>query len=237
MARRTNPNRPFWAATGAASGGGTIPVYLNLTGASGGYASTPDAAPIDIIGDISLVAKVALDDWTPAAQTALIAKYDTTGNQRSYMLSVETSGALRLSWSILGTVVITATSTVAPTIANKEWLWVRGSLDADNGAAGNDSFFYTSTDGLAWTALGDTVTNAVATSLLSGTAILEVGSSNTGAATLATGKIGVARVYSDKTLTTLAANFDPGVSGSHRGTSFTASTGEVWTINGAASLE
>jgi hypothetical protein len=57
--------------------------YLYLPGVVSNYASAPDSAALDIVGDIDLRVKVALDDWTPAAQTALVAKDVVTGSQRS----------------------------------------------------------------------------------------------------------------------------------------------------------
>jgi len=44
-------------------------------------------------------------------------------------------------------------------------LWVRVTRDVDNGASGNDTKFYTSADGLIWTQLGATVTNAGVTTI------------------------------------------------------------------------
>ena len=87
--------------------------YLRVTGTSGDYASTPDAAALDITGDIDLRVKVALDDWTPAAESTLIAKYTATGNQRSYALAVTATGALIFRWSEDGTAEKSETSSAA----------------------------------------------------------------------------------------------------------------------------
>jgi hypothetical protein len=45
--------------------------FVLLPGASGDYVSTPDAAALDITGDLDLRVRVAMDDWTPAAESIL----------------------------------------------------------------------------------------------------------------------------------------------------------------------
>jgi hypothetical protein len=151
--------------------------YLYLPGIASNNATSPDSAALDITGDIDLRVKVAMDDWTPAAIQYLISKYQSA-SQRSYGLAVETNGRISLVWSTDGTAgtLLSATSTVAPTVADGGTLWIRGVLDVNNGASGRDVFFYTSTDGSTWTQLGTTVTQAGTTSIYSGTSQLEIGS-------------------------------------------------------------
>jgi hypothetical protein len=149
---------------------------LSLNGVAGNYVSTPDASQIDITGDLDIQCKVALTDWTPTQANSVIGKYLNTGNQRSYELEVGTDGRLTLAWSTNGTTPTSKTSTVAPTVANGATLWIRVTLDVDNGASGNDVRFFTSDDGVTWTQLGDTVTTAGTTSIFSSSAPLEVGS-------------------------------------------------------------
>jgi len=166
--------------------------YLYLPGVASNYASTPDAAPLDITGDIDIRCKVALDDWTPAAAQVFLAKRAT--NQYSYQFSVQTNGVLNLSWTPDGINAISKNSTVAPTVSDGSTLWIRVTLDVDNGASGNDVIFYTSTDGTNWTQLGTTVTTAGTTSVHSGTAVLEVGTTLGGANNPARGKFFRAQV-------------------------------------------
>lgn len=227
-----------WSRGPISVGGRKYDLYLNLPGASGDYASTPDAAGIDITGDINLVAYVAMTDWTPAAQSALVAKFTTTGNQRSYGMTVETSGALGIAWSANGTAVISKTSTANPSVSNGGWLWVRATLDVDNGASGNDVTFYTSPDGVTWTQLGDVVTTATATSIFDSTAVLEIGGTTSGTALRTTGKVGIARVYSGLAFSSLVAEFNPDLNAKRGDTSLTSSaTAEIWTVNGNASIQ
>jgi hypothetical protein len=206
--------------------------YVYLDGVAGNYLSVPDASNLDITGDIDLRAYVALDDWTPAAASAtLISKYITTGNQRSYRLQVATNGTLQLTWSAAGTAASgTVGSTVAPTIADGSPLWVRATLDVDNGASGNTATFYTSTDGSSWTQLGSPVVTAGVTSIYAGTAILEIGASEAGS--LLAGKLYRAQVLNGIGGTTvLDVNIATDYSSSRLDT-FTATTGQTVTVNG-----
>lgn len=179
--------------TGATSGtaisftGGDA--YVQLPGSSGNTITTPDAASLDITGDIDIAVKVAADDWTPAADSYLIAKYTVTGNQRSYALILATTGALTFQFSADGTTPVNKSSTAnLSALANGSVKWVRATVDVDNGASGYDVRFYTSDDGSTWTQLGTTVTTATATSIFAGTAVLEIGSRNNGTSDFFAGK-------------------------------------------------
>lgn len=210
--------------------------YMLLTGAAGVYASTPDAAANSITGDIDLRAKVAANDWTPATKDrALIAKWSASG-QFSYKFSiVVTTGLLNLSWSADGTAVISKSSTVAPTVADGATLWVRATLDVDNGAVGNTVTFYTSTDGTTWTQLGDPVVTAATTSIFDSTSPVEVGADLGGTDLYFTGKIYDAQIYQG-IAGTLKAEFDP-TNALPSDTSFVSPTaGETWTLNGVAAI-
>jgi len=169
--------------------------YLYLPGVSGNYVSSPDSAALDITGDIDIRAYVAADDWTPAANMALVARYNTTGNLRAYLLQLNTAGTLTFNTSPDGTAVVTATSTIATGVADGASKWVRVTRDVDNGASGNDTKFYTSDDGTTWTQLGTTVTVAGTTSIFDNSRIVEIGSSATGASDRFAGKIFRAQIF------------------------------------------
>lgn len=163
--------------------------YLYLPGLSGNYVSTPDAAALDIVGDIWLAGRFALTDWTPAADVTLIAKWEDTLDQRSYRLLVDTTGVLRIEWTTAGTAVslVSSDSTVAPTVNDGAKLWVAGTLDV---STGDVKFFTGGIEAVpSWTQLGTTVTGAGVTSIHSGTALVEMGADNTGTAQLLTGRI------------------------------------------------
>jgi hypothetical protein len=151
---------------------------LLLPGVAGARASTPDAAPLRIVGDIDLRCKAALANWVPATTSELIVK--DTGASRSYGLYVETDGTLRFLWTVDGTTSLLKASTVAVGAAPGTALWVRATLAVATGQV----TLYTSADGSVWTRLGNLPSAAGATSIFSGTQLLAIGALSNGSATL-----------------------------------------------------
>lgn len=218
--------------TGATNGTGVAfdigDAYIQLPGSSGNTITTPDAASLDIVGDIDLIAKIAPDDWTPAADSYILAKYTVTANQRSYALILSTTGTLTLQFSPDGTASVSKASTAnLSTLANGATKWVRATMDVDNGASGYDVRFYTSDDGTTWTQLGTTVTTATATSIFASTAVLEIGSRNAGTGDFFAGKFFEGYVKSGIDGTAVA---HPVAST----TGVTDATPRTWTVNGTA---
>jgi hypothetical protein len=135
---------------------------LALPGVTGNYAKAPDSAALSITGDIEIAANVTLSDWTPANIHYICGKGD--GIAYDYVLFVKaTTGLLQFRW--YDGAARTADSTVAPTVSDGASLWVKATLDVNNGAGGCDVKFYTSSDGSSWTQLGSTVTQAFTTSI------------------------------------------------------------------------
>jgi hypothetical protein len=201
---------------------------LVLNGVSPGSASTPDTAALDIVGDIDVRVHVAMDDWTPAANSTLCSKWTATGNQRHWAFLVVTTGVLRFQWTTGGVTTITADSTAAPVVANGAALWVRATLDVDNGAAGRTATFYTSTDGETWTQLGTPVTVAGVTSIHSGTSPLIVSGVDGGTGSRVSGDVSAVEVRSGINGTVVAR---PEFGAQAAGTSsFADSTGKTWTV-------
>jgi hypothetical protein len=206
-----------------------VPNYLDLPGAVGDYASTPDSAAVSITGDIDLRLKMEAADWTPTVANYLISKAVTSG-QYAYNFGLGAAGTIFIRVSTDGTTFITGTSTVATGFVDGTTNWVRVTRAAGTGAIN----FYTSADGIAWAALGAPVA-AAAGSMYDGTDALAVGAHPNGLAPL-DGKIYYAEIR-DGIAGTVVAVFDAndGTSGS---TSVTSSaTGEVWTIHGLATLD
>jgi hypothetical protein len=213
--------------------------HLALPGTSGNYASTPDTAAISITGDLDQRVRVSLNDWTPAALTTIAGKYNATGNQRSWLLRVNTDGTLEFRWSTDGVSDITKSSTSATGFTNETAHFVRVVLDVNNGAAGNDVKFYTSDDydpstgAGTWNQLGTTVTTAGTTSIFNSTAALEVGTFNAGTGSPLSGRAYYAEVLNG-IAGTRVAEFDA-TDFADAGTSAVSSTGETWTINQSGS--
>src|SRR3546814_10458819 len=118
---------------------GVLETCRRLDGVSPGRATLDHSASLNVEGDLDLKVHVALDDWTPATNMAFMSKF-IGSTDRSFIFQVFTSGTLRLIWTTDGTAgtQVSATSTVAPTIANGDDLWIRVKLDVDNGAGGKD---------------------------------------------------------------------------------------------------
>jgi hypothetical protein len=211
--------------------------YVYLPGVASNYLSVPDAAALDVTGDIDLRVRVALDDWTPTTEQQLIAKYLVTGNQRSYRLSIrDTTGFVRLAWSNDGTTETFKQSTVAPTVLDGQPLWVRATLTVNNGSSQNEVRFYTSSDGSTWAQLGSTVTTAGTTSVYASTSLLEVGTYNTGASNPAALRCYRAQVLNGIGGTTVL-DVDCSAITSAAATTFTATTGQTVTINKAGTRQ
>jgi hypothetical protein len=206
---------------------------LELTGSATSYASTPDAASLDLTGDLDIRVDATMT-WHSMTST-LLGKYVTTGNQRSYRMVIIPEGKIRLVYSTDGSNAFLFTSTV-PVPITQGRLAVRATLDVDNGAGGHTATFYTSVGGVdnGWVQLGTPVTSAGTLTLFSGTAPLEVGSSTNGTQNLLTGQVHAAQLRSSIGGTVVA---NPDFSAQAPGTvNFVDSTGKTWTVHAGASI-
>lgn len=171
--------------------------YLSLPGTSVSFASTPEKASLDILGDIDLRARIDPYAWVSTTFMQIIGKRNASGNQISYGMRLDkTTGFLTLGWSANGSTEITVASTVpVPGVVGTP-LWVRATLDVDDGAGGKTVTFYTSSDGVTWTMLGAAVNSAGTTSIFASTTLLLIGARSDTATPLPfTGKIYQALVY------------------------------------------
>jgi hypothetical protein len=207
--------------------------YLLFSGASGQFAWAPDAAVLDITGDIDIVAKIQAADYTPATFKVIAAKRGIalTAAVTSYVFWINTDGSLNLLWSDGASVITVAASVLLSSVAaDGTDIYVRSSLDVDDGAAHYIVKFFTSADGKTWTQLGATVTNAGPTSIRAGTEILEVGSQGTGASGNWNGRIYYVEVRNGIGGQPVAV-FDINDATVDAAGQITSSrTGEVWTV-------
>ncbi len=142
--------------------------YMYLPGVSGHYASAPDSAALSITGDIDIRCKVALDDWTPAASTALVTKFGPA--KLAYRFLVISTGALFFSLSSSGVDLTDVQSSVATGLANGSIKWVRVTWRASDGRVQ----YFLSDDGSSWSQLGTNLTIAYA-SIYDGAESLNIG--------------------------------------------------------------
>jgi hypothetical protein len=159
---------------------------------SGNYASTPDAAALDITGDIEIVRRIALDDWTPSARNVILSKRSGLSTAISYQFAVETDGKFSFTYSTDGTTAVAVSSSVAPSLSNGVAYWTKVTFDVDNGASGNTARFYwaadQATEPSVWTEIGSAVTSAGTVALHSGAAALVMSGYNLGATNPASGR-------------------------------------------------
>lgn len=199
--------------------------YAQSAGTLNSWYSTSDSAAASLTGAMAGRVRVSLASYTPASEVSLVSKSNPTGNQRSFVFALTTSGNLRFYGSLDGvTYGITATSTaVVPFTAN---------ILANFGftRSGATVIFYTSTDGVTWTQLGASVTVS-ASALFDSTSTVEIGTGENHTTSPLLGKIYRARLINSASLTgTIVVDFNP--ASWTTGSTWTSATGEVWTING-----
>jgi hypothetical protein len=229
---------PYYSRTGNVSA--DTGNYLALPGADGDYASTPDSTDLGITGDIEIITYVQADDYT-ALQT-LCAKAISTTNQYSWEFKVQSTGTLLFKTSATGgTPTLSNVSTVALSTTNGVGVWLRVTLDVDDGGGNRVAKFYTSSDAattapgsVSWTQLGSTVTTATTASIFDSTSPLEIGSNGSGDDPF-DGRIYKTFVYNGIG-GTLVASFDADDAPAGSTTVVSSGTGETYTLQGNAAL-
>lgn len=218
---------------------------MDLPGGDVDYATTVDAAVLDITSDIDIRFDAHLHDWRTTSVLACKWRSVSPTNQRSWAFETTSGGFLKLWWSSAGTLatVLSATSTSALPVTTGR-LAVRVTLDVNNGASGNTATFYTSdTISGTWTQLGSTVIASGTTSIFSSSSAVETGGYGEAAETTAelTGASVYGWLYGFQLRSgiggTLVANPDF-TAQSVGATSFadTTSSPRTWTLTSGASL-
>lgn len=205
------------------------PIHLDCAGTKygwlpgvGGNAFTA-SAPTSLTGDQTLISEFAPADYTPGANEVWVLKHQ--GATSDIIVYLLTTGAIRYQWWDNGGTPRSADSD-ATGFTNGARKHLKITHDVDDGAGNNIVSFYFSDDGVSWT-LQKAVTQAFTTTVRhTASAILRVGD-NVGA-NPALGLVYRTRWQNGIDGTTVA-DFDPSRWSS--GATFTASTGETWTIN------
>lgn len=223
-----------WQTIMLGSQGGTG--YLSVPDDLDSYASTPDASALDVTADLDLRFYSNPDTWLAPATDVLpfVGKWDGTGNNLSYLMVTDDTGALGLFWSTDGSSIDAEFSTVVLPVTSGS-MAVRATIDVDNGAGGYTVTFYTAStlDG-PWTQLGDPAIGVGTTSIFSGAAELSVARVDAGGYGFLTGQVYAAQVRSGINGTVVAdVDFSIQANGV---TSFVDSTGLTWTVHQEAEL-
>jgi hypothetical protein len=203
---------------------------LLCDGTSGCYASTPDAAALDIVGDIDI--RIEYQQFQGGGTNQVpVGKWAFATNQRSYKLHLTFGVVAALFWSNDGTAELSDASPILPAgIANT---MVRGTLDVVNGANHTSEIFAGSTLGVG-TSLGATTTGAN-TAIFNSTAPLTVGAAGTtGTDSPFKGRITKMEIRNGIGGSVVAnPNFSAQAPGT---TSFVDGAGLTWTLNGTARI-
>lgn len=216
-----NSNDPTWLNPDSLG-------YVWLPGLANNVLTVPDAADLDITGDIDIRFCGQPDFWISSADQTFVSKWQTAG-QRSWRFYASSTN-LCFDWSVNGTDSAGVTSTIAtPPFDVNTFGWVRVTLDVDNGADGSDVKFYTSEDGVSWTQYGDTVTTAGPLTLFSGTSRIEIGGHSGGASALLNGRVYCVQVLNGIEGSTVL-NADCDAINSSSNSFFVATTGQTVSI-------
>lgn len=138
-----------------------------------GNASTPDHASYSM-SDIDVRVHCALDDYTPVFLGRFLAS-QYASNNIAWSLILNLDGAPLFQYSTDGSTAVTVTCSATVGVANEAPIWLRCAFDSDVGGVSNQTYFYTSDDGVDWTQLGTTQTHTGAVSIFNSTADLSVG--------------------------------------------------------------
>ncbi|MCI3271029.1 hypothetical protein [Streptomyces cylindrosporus] len=213
--------------------------YLQLDARTGNYASTPDVGTLDITGDLDVRAEIA-PDWYGASNQLIIGKWDRANLQQSWVLMID-DGLLYFRFSTDANADLGGRFFATPLPQLPERAAVRATLDLDNGAGGNTvTFYWAETLDGPWTQMGQPTTLLAGTDpIYSGSAPLAIGITDlrnglSEARYPMNGRGYRFEVRSGINGTVVAApDFRALAAGT---TSFTDSTGKVWTLSGNAEI-
>jgi hypothetical protein len=206
--------------------------YVYRSVGSGQGIVVPHEAAFNIAGDIDIRFYFALDSYSgPSDSFGLLNKWGVAGN-RSFILDIaQTTSTPRFLWTQDGTTILTMTATSAIPASAGQAIWLRFTLDVDNGSSQRVGTFFTSNDGITFTQLGSTITQSGATSVFATTNNVLIGSADTGQSS---GKLYRVQIL-DGIDGTKVLDVDTSAVTSGAATSFTALTGQTVTINRATS--
>lgn len=200
--------------------------------------TTPDAAVLDIVGDIDVRVDFSLDRlYLVNEEVGLASKYDGSAASRSWTFTIADGKYPTFYWSPDGTLPnrrsIQANAAWTPTTGR---VAMRATLTVNNGAAGCTARFYTApTMAGPFVQLGTDVIQAGTTSIFNSTASLEVGSAELGGSTAAGNVVQAVRgrLYKFELRNGIAGSLvaNPDFTAQPIGTtSFTDAVGRVWTV-------
>lgn len=204
---------------GDLSGNSNVNV-LALNGVAGNYGSSPNAAALQITGDIDIRIYCQLVTYAPTAINRLVAK--RAANNTGYDFAIAIGGTLTLTvGGPASPLVIGANASLSANTFLAQWLRVT------RAAATGATNFYTSLDGVTWNQVGTTV-SSTAGNIATDTAQVAVGMYSDGTSSPANGLIYRAQIYNGINGTLVFdANF---ATAAKLATSFTESSSNAATV-------
>lgn len=197
--------------------------------------STPDVAALDT-ADLDVRIDLQAVSWLGDGGVPLCGKYETAGNQRSWVVLLSEFGLPWIRWSPDGTLAsaVEVFATEAPVYDAEGRVTLRFYLDADNGSGESVVRFYQSHDGVdapgGWTQIGPGLV-VTATPLFNSTSAVKVGHSALVASNMPV------RVFGFQQRATIGGTVvaNPDFTAATPGaTSLVDSTGKTWTVYGDA---
>ncbi|MFE6079966.1 hypothetical protein [Streptomyces virginiae] len=231
-----NPLSPYYGKLGrntplTITHGGANMAWVVPPGVEG-RATTPDAAALDITGDIDIRFDITPDAWgsiTNAQRRGVMGKWGAVG-QQSWRVTLSDGGKVVLIWTPDGTNPVGSSTDVPLPFAPGQRGAVRATLDVNNGSGGWTATYYTAaTLAGPWTQLGTPqVTTSGTTSIFNSTAPLEVGTLDSEAFDTLSGEIHAVEVRSGIGGSVVA---NPNFAGQTVGaTVFADAAGRTWTV-------
>lgn len=141
---------------------------LRFPGTTGNYITSPDSVLNSPTGDVDIRVCCKPSSVNPSGNQSFIAKRLPDGNAGSWSFRMNPGGFIDFPfWNSLSGVTIPNSGGsggannnfgLIGIIANQV-IWLRVTLDVDNGAGGNTTRFYYSFDGLTWNTMGTAQVN------------------------------------------------------------------------------
>lgn len=153
---------------------------LYLSGAAGNTVTCPDAAALDITGDLDIRLKLNPGTWYGDATSDIWLTKTGGTSSYSWILQYQSGNGWYLRYSTNGTNLTNAVvhgAMIGKYPTDDTAAWIRVTFEADNGAGGTTTKYYKSTDdGATWTLMGTKTIPGVAVLYTTGDQPITMGS-------------------------------------------------------------
>lgn len=202
---------------------------------SASYFSTPSTSGLNITNDLEVRAELSMNNWRRAQNIG--GRYAAAGN-RSWAITISSTGIISLTWSTNGTATVTASSTIGMPAHAGQRCALKVTLDVSNSDSVYEARFYTAKSAddpdEYWSLIGSPAIGAATTNVFNPTAVLEAGAIVNASNPGMEGDLYRLQLR-DGIGGTVLADFDPSRTGAGA-TSFSDSTGKTWSSQGGATL-